>query len=344
MCIQRKASKKIVNEQDSIQANIDSFGDDIGKTTNRITSMFDIQAKYAKDTKEYKELEYRIQCGQLYQQNAIDKTKGIISKPMPKEWYDYHSAIKITDVETRDLYLSILADKKPYFMRYIYPDLMQKYNTYIRNTEKNALREFQMTVDDLLEIPKDKLNDRQREFLHYYNIRMPVSTNNCVMNRICRRFEAEFDGCIRKLNTKTEFDYTIMKSGIKYKRSDYNAVLKLYEDYNKRLRSFTISASIERADEYETFYKMLELRTEFEQECVKVSPDASVLCDIVLDICYTRSATKRFAWEVCGNEIIQNLLSRSDGFIDYPTQDADGRVQFKAKSFTMKKERIGEAR
>lgn len=69
MCIQRKAEKKIVNEDDLIRSNINSFGDDIGKTTNWITSMFEVQAKYDKDSQEYKELEYRIMCGQLFQQN-----------------------------------------------------------------------------------------------------------------------------------------------------------------------------------------------------------------------------------------------------------------------------------
>lgn len=69
MCAQRKAKKKIVGEEDSIQANIDSFGDDIGKTTNWITSMFDVQAQFDKDSDEYKVLDYRIKCGQLYQQN-----------------------------------------------------------------------------------------------------------------------------------------------------------------------------------------------------------------------------------------------------------------------------------
>lgn len=58
MCVQRKAKKKIVTEADAIQANIDSFGDDIGKTTNWITSMFDVQAQFQKGSKEYEELDY----------------------------------------------------------------------------------------------------------------------------------------------------------------------------------------------------------------------------------------------------------------------------------------------
>ena len=69
MCIQRKATKRLVSEEDSIQSNIDSFGDDIGKVTNWITSMFDVQAQFEKGSPEYEELDYRIKCGQLFQQN-----------------------------------------------------------------------------------------------------------------------------------------------------------------------------------------------------------------------------------------------------------------------------------
>lgn len=71
MCVQRRAEKRVITEQDLIQSNIDSFGDEIGKITNRITSMFEVQAKFPEDSAEYKELDYRIKCGQLHQQNAI---------------------------------------------------------------------------------------------------------------------------------------------------------------------------------------------------------------------------------------------------------------------------------
>ncbi len=71
MCAQRKAPKKKIEEADLILANKNSFGDEIGKTTNRITTMFDIQAQYEPDSKEYQVLDYRIKCGQLFQQNSI---------------------------------------------------------------------------------------------------------------------------------------------------------------------------------------------------------------------------------------------------------------------------------
>lgn len=78
MCVQRKAKKKIVTEADAIQANIDSFGDDIGKTTNWITSMFDVQAQFQKGSKEYEELDYRIKCGQLFSRMPSTKRKALL--------------------------------------------------------------------------------------------------------------------------------------------------------------------------------------------------------------------------------------------------------------------------
>lgn len=60
-----------VTEDKLVEANIASFGDDIGKTTNYITSMYDVRAMYEPGSDEYETLTYRIRAGQLYQQNAI---------------------------------------------------------------------------------------------------------------------------------------------------------------------------------------------------------------------------------------------------------------------------------
>ena len=341
MCVQRKAKKKIVTEADAVQSNIDSFGDDIGKTTNWITSMFDVQSQFEKGSKEYQELDYRIKCGQLFQQNAIDKAKGIIAKPMPREWHDRHSVNMIEDPEKRRFYLSLVADKKPYFMRIIYPALMKQYNTYIKNTNKNAMREFQMTIDELSAIPRSQQTERQRDFLRYYKSRMPVGIHNCVMNRICRRFEKEFDGYLGRHNSENQFDYSVMKSGAEYSRSQFNTITKLYENYNRRLRNYAVFANYERVDEYDTFTRMMEMREDFVQECSKICPNRFALCDIVLDICYQRSSTKRFAWEMCGEEIIQNLLNRNNGVISYPTLDQDGDIVYCGNKFSVKQEQIG---
>lgn len=340
MCVQRKAKKKIVNEDDFIRANIDSFGDDIGKTTNRITSMFEVQARFPKDSEEYKILDYRIKCGQLFQQNAIDKAKGIIAKPMPKEWFDRHQAMMIEDQDKRRVYLSVLAEKKPYFMRYIYPDLMKQYNSYIKNTSKKAQREFSMSIDEMLEKPSCELNDRESEFLRYYLNYMPVGIGDCVVNRICRKFEAAFDGYVGRHNARSDFDYTIMKSGAVYSRSQYNAVLRLFEDYNRRIRDYSVFASRERVDNDEMASHMHMMKIEFRNACDSICSNSQSLCDILLDICYQRSCTKSFAWSICGSEIVSNLLAKNDNYITFPVADHDGTFEFCGKKFSFDKKKI----
>lgn len=342
MCVQRKAEKKIPTEEDTIKSNIDSFGDDIGKTTNWITSMFDVRAKFEPDSEEYQILSYRIQSGQLFQQNAIDKSKGIISKPMPKEWHDRHSVNQIEDPVKRKLYLKIVADKKPYFMRIIYPALMKQYNTYITNTNKNALREFGKTVDELLAMPEDELTERQADFLRYYNSRLPVSNNDCVMNKICRRFEQEFDSYLSKHNTSADFDYTIMKSDAEYSKSQYTSISKLYTAYCARLKSYMVFVRYERVDEDEMMVSLADMKAEFERECVSVCPNLETLCNIVLDLCYRKSTTKSFAWDICGEVIIKNLLARYNNTLTYPELATDGEITYCGERFTIKTKQIGE--
>lgn len=340
MCAQRKAAKRISEEEDFIRSNIDSFGNDIGQTTNWITSMFEVRSKFAKGSKEYDMLSYRIRCGQLYQQNAIDKAKGVVCKPMPKEWHERHAVAKIEDEEKRDLFRSIVAEKKPYFMCYIYPALMKQYNTYIKNTDRNALREFQMTVAELSAIPEEERSERQQEFLSFFYQRMPVGINDCVMNKICRRFEEAFDGYIGRHNAAVKFDYRFMLSKSEYTPKQFNAIKRLRDDYNRRLSSYAVFADYERVDEYDSFVNLSMMNDDFRKECSIVCPDSRALCDIILDICYTKRSTKRFAWNMCGEEIIHNLLEKHDGEISFPVKSANGEFEYCGDRFTVGTKRI----
>ena len=299
--------------------------------------MFDVRARFEKDCPEYKELDYRIKCGQLFQQNAIDKAKGIIAKPMPREWHDRYDAGHIEDPEQKYFYQQIVADKKPYFMRYIYPKLMRQYNKFIKNTHKNALREFGKTVAELYEIPAEKRTYRQKEFLYNYERNIPISSGDCVVNKICRRFEQEFDGYLKRQNKVLKFDYSLLKSGVEYGASRYSAIEKLYRNYNQRLQGFVVFSKYERVDDFDYNLKLSDLRNDFIDECTKVCPNRFVLCDIVLDICYKKSSTKRFAWDMCGKEIIHNLLVRNNGYIAYPEQDEE----FCGVRFSVRQKKIG---
>lgn len=335
MCAQRRAEKCIPTEDDFIRSNIDSFGNEIGQITNYITSMFEVQSRFAPGSKEYETLSYRIMCGQLLQQNAIDRSKGIVCKPMPKYWHDRHAANRIEDESEREFCRSIVADKKPYFMRYIYPQLMKQYNTYIKNTNRNSLREFQMSIDELVATDPEMLSEHQAEFLKYFNSRMPVGTAPCVMNRICKRFEEEFDGYIGKHRSKVAFDYTIMKYGEEYTASQFRDIKRLYDEYMGRVRNYMMCSEYERVDECESSSVLWSMRDEFEKRCFSLCQNKYMLCDILLDICYTRNSSKKFAWSICGKDIINSLLKHNNNTISFPKLDDSGDIIYCGERYSI---------
>lgn len=343
MCIQRKAQKKIVTEEDAVAANIASFGDDIGKTTNWITSMFEVRSHFEKDSEEYKTLDYRIRCGQLFQQNAIDKAKGIVAKPMPRYWHDRHSVNQIEDPEEKRFQLSIVADKKPYFMRIVYPTLARQYNTYVKTANRNARREFGLSLEELEQIPEEDRTERQNDFIRYYYSRIPVGIGDCVMNKICRRFEQEFDGYLKRRSPEVPFDLSILKSDAEYTKAELKDIGKVYEKYRKRVQQFVVFRTYERIDDYDAYAYMEELRKEFEQSCDIICPNHKAQCNIVLDLCYSKAYSKKFAWEMCGDQMIENLLSKNERRLVYPTLDDAGSVDFRGCKFKLEESIVEDA-
>ena len=342
MCVQRKADKQVISEPLLVRSNIDSFGSDIGQTTNRITSMYEVRSHYEEGSEEYRVLDYRIRSGQLFQQNAIDKAKGIIAKPMPKTWYDWRAASDLEDPEQRQFYRSILAEKKPYFMRYIYPLLRKEYNTYTKNADKSCLREFGMTVDEMKEIPYKDLTQRQAEFLRYYDSGLPVGTGDCVMNRICRIFEREFDGFVSRYEPEVPFDYTVLKHGYDYPKSMYYKIKGIFEAYVKKVRKYKVQCVYERVEQYDRLEALDRMQEEFMQECLCVCSNEDLLSDILVDVFYSRGAANGFMMVICGDAVIRNLLAKNGNRISFPAPDPDGDIEFGGMWFSVKTITLGE--
>lgn len=344
VCVQKTAEKVIITEEHLIQSNKDSFGDLIGSTTNRITNMFDVLANFDEDSEEYSELMHRICCGQNYQQNAIDKAKGIKCKPMPKEWYNYKSN-KILDTDTeeikqyKELNLRILADKKPYFFTYIYPNEMKQYKTFIKNSNKNCIIKFGITVDEL--VKKEDKSESELNFLKYYYKKMPVSISNSVMNNICRKIENIFDNIDLHSNSD-KFDYTILKTQKQYSKGRYNAIKQLYDDYCEKTKIYTLECKINRIDKDEKQVFRSIFKESFKREAFNLCNDEDELCNIVVDICYKSNKSKQFAWDICGDTIVKNLLELNNYTINYPLLNKSGDLEFGGERFIMKTVNIME--
>jgi len=264
---------------------------------------------------------------------------------MPRYWYDRHANTlhedhTEADVARRDLNARIVADKKPYFMRYIYPTLMSQYNTYIQNTRTKCLREFRVEPADLLAIPEEDRSEEQQTFIRHYLRRMPVGMNNCVMNRICRIFEREFDGYLKLNYSGRKFDTNIIKSGVSYTARQYTAIAKLYAQHTERIKEqISEKRQVREVLGEDAGWRNDNLQRVFQEECLKVCSNEALLCDLVIDLCYRRAGTQQFAWDVCGSQIVKNLLQKHDFLISYPVQDAGGDFVYGGQCFKMIRKR-----
>jgi len=336
ICEQRKAPKCVPTENDFIQANINSFGNAVGEITNKITSMIEVQSQFEQNSREYNILDYRIKCGQLYQQNAIDKTKGIESDPMPEEWYnwisnkynkDYASKQNKNNIVNR----TILADKKPYFMQYVYPKEKRKYEEYVQNNKDKCIMQFGITLEEL--INKGEKTDEEEKFLYYYNKKVPLGMNPCIINRICWKIESKFDNF--SYGKDEIFDYSILKSNENYSMDLYEKIKNIYSDYKMCLSNYSKLCKKQRIKSSEKNMMRFVMKETFKKACYSICPNEEILCNIVLDICYTTNNSKQFAWDICGNVFIKNLLRLNNYNINYPTACKEGDILFNGEAFKM---------
>lgn len=348
VCVQRKAEKKIPSEEDIIQANKLAFNDDIGTVTNYVTSMIERQAGYKKDSPEYDELAYRIMCGQLYQQNTIDRAKGIIAKPMPDYWYNLHRCVVKDDddaetIKMKQKNMEIVAASKPYFMTYVYPQLKSKVKTYFKNNDYGVITRFKnygiKSIEELIDYePKTQ---EMITYLDSYYKYMPVGMNECVVNRICHIFENEFDGYLSKKYEQPDFDYSIMKSNVGYSKVVFNSIRDIFNRYIEDMENYKKKSRTQRenfgwVDKYHMFAE------NFKVECEKVCSNEDELCDIVLDLCYQTTKTKQFAWDVCGDKILDNLLKKSNNIIHVPVHvESSGDFEYCGEQFEIREVVIG---
>lgn len=348
-CIQYKAAKKAVTEEDVITANKLGFGSKIGQITNRITCMTSLMANYSEEDEEYKILKYRTQCGQAQQQAEIDKAKGILPNPMPKSWYDYH-ANKIDEVNDSDedkerkrLYQRICAHKKPYFFSFNYLSLKAEYDKYMANVELKSSSMFKMKYADLKK--KECKTEEEQQFVQWAEHRMPLDMSPCIMNRIC--WAVEEDMAELQLVPREKFDSSMIKSGYNYSPALFRAISDAYKQYKQCVSNFIKKKKteyyVDEDNENDEGYEDIDqLREQFAEKCYNLCPNQYELCDILIDLCYKSRNDKDIVWFVCGDVIIENLLKNNNDNMYYPQKvDSEGEFWCCGHQFVMKKIRIG---
>ena len=257
---------------------------------------------------------------------------------MPKTWY-VKAANRVNNgdsdeiIAKKEFYNRICSNRKPYFFMYNYSSLKTEYNKYVRESDMSSSILFGKNTSELMK--SDSLTQEEADYLENFYKYAPLDCSPGTINRICWAIEDEFGD---KSNICCpDFDYSILKSNVAYDTKDYAEVKKIYVEYSKTLKD--IAESTEKG-ECEQSSAILALEN-FKEMCASLCLDEYVLCDIVLDLCYTNNRSKQFAWDVCGDTIIKNLLNKNGWTYKVPMQDLSGDFEFKGENFTMNSVFVG---
>lgn len=345
MCDQQSMPKKAPTESDYIESDINGFGDSIGSVTNKATNMISLRAQFENNSQtqeEYEKLTKRIETMMNFQQNAIDRIKGVVARPVPKEWlnarmFKIEEDDDIYTIHNKQLNANIAAEIKPYFFIYRYSQLKTELDKYMKAVKSNCKIRFGKSLETLYE--SDEKTDEEEAFIYHYEKYMPVSRAPGTMNKICWKIEDEFQ--TNDVLPNVKFDYAILKSNMEYTKDDYDAVKQLYDEYNKSMQLFLKQKTQNEFGDDEVGYDIIQLKDVFIVECNKVCPNTETLANIVVDLCYTSNKNKTFAWDVAGEQIFNNVLKNNKYTIQYPVKDKDGDIDFCGKKFSLYTQKIG---
>lgn len=328
MCEQKSAEKKVITEPLLRKANKNGFNNDVGLITNRCTAMFDVLAKFEKNSKEYKEMMYRISCMQGYQQEIIDSCKGIVPKKMPRSWYE------IKGLEEDEL--ELVANKKPYFFIYNYKHIKAKWEDYLKDCDINCRMNFGMEIKEFLKVPKEERTKEMNEFMYWFNVTSPVSDNDSTMNKICHALEDKLDNLSFHVRDN-EFDKHILMTKKTIKKSLVLEIMEVYNEYKNELYTYMKDNKNEDRNVRQKLFE-----DKYREKIYAVCNNEEDLANILVNELYDTSNSKQFIWAMVGEYLVDKLLKDNNYTIKYPVKDDNGEIEWNGTRYSIIEERIDE--
>ena len=343
ICLQNPVGKvvcDIEHYQLSDRQMINSKAENVGVITNRATAIECVKAKFPVGSKEWLELEYRVQACIMKSQDSIDAAKGIdIPFGFPKSWINYKECKVNEDdtpeeIERKEFYAKIVADKKPLFMTEVYATLKKERDALRKKENMRCLTRYGRTLDEVLANP---LTDEERETVKFYHIFNPVDESPCVMNKIFRMVEEEFK-YFSVENIKKEQYAELLKTDKGYPKRLLKELDDLYLDYTYMNDMLRYKQNILKETSQERTTAQNELIYDLKQKAYSIHNNEEELCNAIVDYVYLNpKKSKNFLWCVCGEQLILNLLSKHDFKVSYPVMvEDDEPYDFEYKGFKFK--------
>lgn len=237
-------------------------------------------------------------------------------------------------IEKKLLNQKLVADKYPYFFIYNYTSLKRQYDKFCATASIQANINFNKSIEQIINDAKNgHVSEEEKNFLYWYNKKIPVNTSPSMMNRLCWQIE---DKVHKTRLNNSDFDYTLLMHNKEVDEDLYKQIELIYKEY-----LYTTTTNIKSNKESHTTDQEIESQRRqqlkyFLYKCSSVCPNAQTLSDIVIKLCYQHNNSKQFAWEMCGTQIIYNLLEKNNFKISYPELDVNGEIQYNGLRFSMK--------
>lgn len=333
----KPVEKKHIKNENLYKADLMSFDTRIGFITNVSTTLFAMLPLYEKDSKEYKEIIGRLKECRIAQGNEIDRAKGLVVKDFPEYWTKWQNPEKENEYFSENeikFNNTLLIEKRPYFMKYLYPTYKSKFKTHYDKYNYLCNKTFGIEMEELLNI--ENKTEEQLNLAENYRKFNPLLSTNCVMNKVCWYMEDKIKEI--KINAKKEtpdyiFDILFNKE-IEITEEEINQMDCVYKKYKK---SKSRNSNIENEDNGG-------VNDGNDVEFLKfdyISQDLQKLANLAVYVNYKLypKSTKNFCWDIFGEGIIQNIYDNSNKEFYIPVRDdKNGNIEYMGKKY--KNERI----
>jgi len=328
------------NEKLVIESQMNQIGTNkIGFYTNVSSTYYALLSNFKTDSPERRVILNRLKYGRVLQGLEIDRAKGLIIPPFPERWVKWH---KIKSDTPEELHASIrfnnsiVADKRPYFMRWLYPHYNKQYLSEIAWYNTISATKWKIKFLDLLEM--ETLTKEQADLVTRYKRWSHFITNDSTMCRISKHIESRLKKTSSLQKASKDFDFEVLtsKNFKKPSKSEVEKMALLFKEFKslkKSLREGTLEGT------GFDFTTNEAIASHIHTKGLKtISNNASQLADIAVYFCYkvSGSNSKNFAWQVFGNDIVENIRRRkNEKFVRVPMRNEKGEIQYLWEKYGM---------
>lgn len=334
------------------------FGSGVGGFSNTATILYAMSAIFDKPGHEdqYNTIMTRIKLLREIVGQEIDRIKGADKPSLPKAWKSYEQILPDDSVEERTRKMranALVISKKPYFFRYLYPELNQKFKQFESSYNQISRDMFGIKFKKLFK--KEEKTEEEKMLIRRYQKYCPLITAPCTMNNLCREFEnVDFDIKFDKKDDSSTASSSNKKPIVSmlptfedelsdsYSEEKFQIVRKMYQDYlaKKQIRNLNglmgvISEEVPTEDYHEIRTSIYDTMIEGLQNRLNTS---SISTKEFLFYCGRLSKRYSqfswgFAWDVLDDQVLKVIPY---GDTCCPVLDPEGPYEYLGRRYSLK--------